>query len=57
MEDDNQKNIQMEVLRRISICLKCNRKVHEDYAFCMENELPISLITTNTNIECPLGKF
>lgn len=45
------------ILVKIAVCLKCNRKVQEDHAFCLENELPISMITSNVSISCPLGKF
>lgn len=55
MEDNNP--LLQETLQRISVCLLCNRKVQEDHAFCMENEFPISMITSNVTIKCPLEKF
>ena len=55
MEDNN--SLLQETLQRISVCLSCNRKVQEDYAFCMVNDLPISFITSNLSLSCPLEKF
>lgn len=56
MEDENNIN-QAEVNRRIEICLKCNRRIKEETIFCMTSEKPISEMTSNFNLTCPLGKF
>lgn len=42
---------------RINSCTGCNRRVTEDYIFCIESELPISEMTSNVALQCPLGKF
>ena len=57
MEDNNDDSERTEVLRRIQICLNCNRRVQEETIFCMVSEKPISEMTSNLTLQCPLGKF
>lgn len=57
MEDNNNDSERTEVLRRIQICLNCNRRVQEETIFCMVSEKPISEMTSNLTLQCPLGKF
>ena len=57
MEDDKDESDYLETLKRIDFCLKCNRRNKEETFFCMETENPISEMTSNLNINCPLGKF
>jgi hypothetical protein len=57
MEDNNTIEIRNEVLKRIDFCVNCNRNVTEDIPFCMSSEKPISEMTNNLSLNCPIGKF
>jgi len=54
MEDNNTDPI---VLERINFCVHCNRNVTEVIPFCMDSEKPISEMTSDLSLICPLGKF
>ena len=53
---DNSINSEVQALR-ILACTSCNRRVTEDFIFCLESELPISEMTSNVALQCPLEKF
>jgi hypothetical protein len=55
--EDNINDSNTAVLERINFCVNCNRNVTEVIPFCMSSEKPISQMTNDLNLKCPLGKF
>jgi hypothetical protein len=55
MEDN--KKIEYIIQERINFCVKCNRNITEVIPFCMNSEKPISEMTSNLALSCPLEKF